>query len=583
MRKQLLLLLALCCPSLWVLAERIDVATAHRVAVNVAQQGDSAVGLRSSDEVTLVYAAAPGEKGVTLRSAASDVEADYFVFNFPSDKGFAIISGEDRVRPILGYSYTGSFDPDNLPTALKGMLTSYQRQIEWAINQNLEASSSVTEEWSNYLSGAMPKTRALTITTAEWSQDDPYNRKAPMIGKERAYVGCVATAMGIVMKHHEYPAKAVNPPKQNTYSVDGNKVTAKFKYEEYDWENMLYVYKDSAFTDVEANAVATLLFHCGINTEMNFELEGSGTNNLYAAKALRDVFGYSPEIRYLNRDAYRWTEWKKMLRDELDEGYPVLYDGYGETEGGHAFVCDGYDDKDHFHINWGWSGYRNGFFSLSLLSGFDEDQNMVLHIRPEATGETYYVRPYLTSAVYTKKGKWVSVDFSMKYCAIDDHKFWFGLGVADEDNAIVKAPKEEDVFSHDLEAYLSGWNEYNADSVTTTLDADLSKGERVTMLCSVDGENWEVMRTLEVVPSGIGDDNASPETANEAIGTETLRVWSQQRQLFIQTDKEETARIITMDGRPYKTLHLSAGIFVEEMPRGIYVVLVGGQAFKLMF
>ena len=90
MRKQLILLLALCCPSLWVLAERIDVATAHRVAVNVAQQGNAAVGLRSSDEVTLVYAAAPGEKGVALRSTASDAEADYFVFNLstPLSKTF---------------------------------------------------------------------------------------------------------------------------------------------------------------------------------------------------------------------------------------------------------------------------------------------------------------------------------------------------------------------------------------------------------------------------------------------------------------------------------------------------------------
>ena len=583
MRKQLILLLALCCPSLWVLAERIDVATAHRVAVNVAQQGNAAVGLRSSDEVTLVYAAAPGEKGVALRSTASDAEADYFVFNFSSGKGFAIISGEDRVRPILGYSHTGSFDADNLPTALKGMLAFYQKQIEWAINQNLEASPEVTDEWNNYLSGTMPKTRAVTITTAEWSQDDPYNRKAPMIGKERTYVGCVATAMGIVMKHYEYPAKAVNPPTQNTYSVAGNKVTAKFTYGEYDWENMLDAYVDSSFTDVEANAVATLLFHCGINTEMNFELEGSGTSNLLAAKALRDVFGYSPEIRYLNRDAYRWTEWKKMLRNELDEGYPVLYDGYGEAEGGHAFVCDGYDDQDHFHINWGWGGYRNGFFSLSLLNGFNEDQNMITHIRPETTGETYYVRPYLTSATYTKKGRFVSVDLSMKYCAIDDHKFWFGLGVADEDDAVVKAPKKEDVSSSNLEAYLSGWNEYKADSVTTTLETDLSKGERVTMLCSVDGVNWEVMRTSDAVPTGISDDDESPETANEVIGTESLRVWSQQRQLFIQTDKEETARIVTMDGRSYKTLHLSAGTFVEEMPRGIYIVLVGGQAFKLMF
>ena len=52
--------------------------------------------------------------------------ADYFVFNFPGEKGFAIVAGDDRVRPVLGYSDKGSFDPDKLPENLRGMLAYYQ-------------------------------------------------------------------------------------------------------------------------------------------------------------------------------------------------------------------------------------------------------------------------------------------------------------------------------------------------------------------------------------------------------------------------------------------------------------------------
>ncbi len=111
MKKHLLLLLVLCCSAMPIRAERIDVATARKVAQNVALQGQSG-SLRSDVRVTLVYTAAAKESGAALRS---DGVADYFVFNFPDDGGFAIISGEDRVRPVLGYSHEGSFDPDNLP------------------------------------------------------------------------------------------------------------------------------------------------------------------------------------------------------------------------------------------------------------------------------------------------------------------------------------------------------------------------------------------------------------------------------------------------------------------------------------
>ncbi len=588
MKKHLLLLMVLCCSAMPIWAERIDVATARKVAQNVALQGQS--GLRSDVQVSLVYTAEAKGSGTSLRS---DGAADYFVFNFSDGGGFAIISGEDRVRPVLGYSHKGSFDPDNLPPNLRGMLASYQEQIAMAESQDVEATEDVAGEWNTFLSGAMPKTRATTMATAEWSQEDPYNRKAPKIGNDATMTGCVATAMGIVMKYHEYPAAAVNPPEKNTYKVDDKEVSAKITYGAYDWDNMLDAYVTGSYTDAQANAVATLLFHCGVNVEMSYGKETSGANNKLAAKALRDVFGYSPEIRFLNREAYRWKEWKAMLREELDAGYPVLYDGYDSSDdgGGHAFLCDGYDEKDYYHINWGWGGNQNGYFALNILMGFKDDQNMITHIRPETMGETYYVRPYLSSAEYTRSDDTVWVSFDLKYCALDDKEFWFGLGVADKDNAVVQAPKEDESFSGKLDAFLGGWNMWTVDSLYTTYTTTtLADDQRVTMLCSLDGTTWEVMHTMDTVPTGINketeiieDDDDGGKTANETIDADTPHVWSMDGQLFIQTATAETLRIYTLDGRPYKTKQLTEGLYAEEMPRGIYIVVVGGKSFKIMF
>ena len=129
---------------------------------------------------------------------------------------------------------------------------------------------------------------------------------------------------------------------------------------------MLDTYTSTSYNDTQADAVAELLYHCGANVEMKYTLEESGTPTVLAARALSDVFGYSHSIRYLQKDDYRWEEWKEMLKNELDTGYPVIYDGQSNS-GGHAFVCDGYNNDELYHINWGWGGLYNGNFVLSLL------------------------------------------------------------------------------------------------------------------------------------------------------------------------------------------------------------------------
>lgn len=331
-------MLILCLSATMVWAERIDVSTARKVAENVANAGS---GLRSAGDLSLVYAAAPGQSRSVLRSGTVDGDADYFVFNALGNKGFVIVSGEDRAYPVLGQSDEGNFDPDNLPENLRAMLAYYQDQIMYAERTGLEASANIQAEWNRYLNGSLRASSGnVLLETANWNQEDPYNRQTPTINGQRTYTGCVATATGIIMRYHKYPTTAVT---SGVTTYNGLPVT----YAPYDWNQMPLNYTKGNFTDTQANAVSALMWNIGANVNMNYGVIGSGgssANTRFAAYKLNSLFGYSDGIVFVSKEDYRWDEWKTMLRDELDNDRPVLYSGRTQRNAGHAFICDGYKE-----------------------------------------------------------------------------------------------------------------------------------------------------------------------------------------------------------------------------------------------
>lgn len=226
MKKQFLFLLLFCLSISETWAERIDVATARKVAGNVARQ-ESVTGLRSTDDLQLVYAARPGQSGFSLRSGTLEGTADYFVFNFPANKGFAIVSGDDRAYPVLGYSDEGLFDPDNLPDNLRGMLAYYQKQISWAEGNGIDATPAIAAEWERYLNGTTLRTssKEVLLKTAKWGQGEPFNLYTPLEKGEHTLTGCVATASAILMHYHQYSADAEVLQKKGVSEYMGQKVT----------------------------------------------------------------------------------------------------------------------------------------------------------------------------------------------------------------------------------------------------------------------------------------------------------------------------------------------------------------------
>lgn len=314
--------------------------------------------VKSVNDVRLCHTSA--ENGTTA----------FYVFNTGSD-GFVIVSAEDRTEEILGYSTSGQFDEENIPDGMRELLQDYARQIV-SISKQPETQARMNRAATSY--------GTKVIKTALWGQGAPYNTYCPA----GCPTGCVATAMGIVMRHYWYPEQGRG---SHSYVVPytGETLSADFSTHTYNWSAMPLTNAISA-TDANYDGVARLMADLGIATEMNYEPGGSGTSIQNARQALVENFCYSPKARVLWADDFPAEEWSGKLREEINNDRLVIYSGNSDSDG-HAFVVDGYSDE-MFSINWGWDGYCNGHFTLGRLQpdassgNYSTGQSALMYLMP---------------------------------------------------------------------------------------------------------------------------------------------------------------------------------------------------------
>lgn len=303
----------------------------------------------------------------------------YYVFE-NKQSGFVIISADDVAVPVLGYADSGRWDAGTMPPDMKWWLEQYGREIESAAATTVStAPAAVSREY------IAPLVKTL------WDQDAPYNDMCPAVRTTKTYTGCVATAMAQVMKVHNWPATGKG---SQSYTWTRKTISLDFSTVTFDWDNMLDYYTGRA-TDAQKNAVAQLMYACAVSVKMGFGTDQSGALVTDIAPALVNNFDYDPSIAMAAREFYGITEWENLVYGELSAGRPVIYSGSG-ADGGHCFVCDGYNDG-FFHFNWGWSGISDGFFRLSALnpgyqgiggnaSGFNDGQIIVYNIKKPVEG-----------------------------------------------------------------------------------------------------------------------------------------------------------------------------------------------------
>ena len=330
---------------------------------------------RSVEETSaqLVYTQQTIPHGTTLQTPPVTA---FYVFDFGGQ--FVMVSADTRVIPVLAYSTESGFITDNISEKIGWFLDDYAREIDVIIRTLSDSECEETASaWNRLVSGEMSTMATATnivgpLISTTWNQSSPYNSFCPSDPNGHgghAFAGCVACAMAQLIRHWEYPSTGIG-----SHSYESNFSYLGLGYGDYGTQSVNfstanYNYSLMPLTlngasQAQINEVAKLMYHCGVSVEMMYGPYGSGASDYAAVAALQNHFGFEgAELKTRGNDAASWTA---MIKNELNNLRPVYYSGQGT--GGHAFICDGYDDQNLFHFNWGWGGLYDGFFTLSNLN-----------------------------------------------------------------------------------------------------------------------------------------------------------------------------------------------------------------------
>ncbi|MBV5316136.1 MAG: thiol protease/hemagglutinin PrtT [Prolixibacteraceae bacterium] len=373
-------------------AQSVSIQTAKKIAKS---------HLKSIYQATL-KSASPDEKKnqfPLINAAVSNKDTLYYILNDTINRSFVIVAADNRVWPILGYSTSSNFNPNNLPPALTDWMESRKLEIAYIKKNNLKADSLTNSKWNDLLSGvtAEDTTSVRPLTQTWWHQVHPYNGlcpPSPAIPKDsiyngRAAAGCLPIAVAQLMKYWNFPKKG-NDNHSYPNSTFGTQ-SVDFGATTYAWEQMTNKPNTSGSFSKEAQK---LIYHCGVAFETDFGLAGSNSEYFSKDRWIK-YFNYSTEATKYEREFYKGTdtEWENLLKSELNSYRPIWYSSTGTSGGNpsaHVYICDGYKNSNYFHFNWGWGldpkDTQWYFYLKSLTPGksiFNDNHRMIIKLFPK--------------------------------------------------------------------------------------------------------------------------------------------------------------------------------------------------------
>ena len=331
-----------------------------------------------------------------------------YLFNDEAGEGFIVVSAYDETVPILAYGEENTIDLNNISPELQYWFDNMNQQIKAVSSGKARAAQVPTHATIS------------PMITSLWNQNAPYNLKV-QTSSNQYVTGCVATAMAQIMYYHRWPESITQ-----TVPSPG-KALLNLEPTTFKWDLMRDTYQIGDI-DEGAQEVAKLMAYCGYVAKMDYDEGSSGAMSYNAVEGMRQYMGYANSTDIIYRADYTAEEWDAIIYKELEEGRPVLYSGYS-SEGGHAFVCDGYDGKGFYHINWGWGGTRNNYFRLSILNpyvqgiggipgtdGYSIWQNAIIGIQKSTT--EYETLRLTTSRIFSQATEFTRTvdtdDFSIR-------------------------------------------------------------------------------------------------------------------------------------------------------------------------
>ena len=371
-------------------------------ATAVSQQKAQAVALNF---FKVTYPDVVGHMSLTATLKYTQTEADnsvdFYVFDISPAKGFVVIAANDIVIPVLAYSNESYFNPNFRLTGLSKWVNKTAANIHLAVSAQVTASEEITNRWNSYLNGVKPvdmkSTTVEPLVTTTWDQENDVSAPPPYLynlycpwyaaDQQRALTGCVATAQAQVMKYWNYPATGTGSFSYvddtiNGYSYNYGTQSSNFAAHTYKWSLMPPILT-GAEPKTQDTAVDVLMYDCAVSVGMDFgddNQDGSGANALLSEEvqygdsncsqqALAKYFAYERDsMKGIYEANFSASAWTAIIEHEMNVGRPVMYEGNDASQGGHCWVCDGYDANNNLHMNWGWNGFDNGFFAINNLT-----------------------------------------------------------------------------------------------------------------------------------------------------------------------------------------------------------------------
>jgi len=358
MRTTFIFLLTLVLVTVQGWAAPVKVSQAQMVAQNFANANGNFNASTTRSAMKLAYA----EKSDKMKD-----QPVFYVFN--SSDNYVIVAGDDRAEQVLGYG-EGQFDVNDIPCGMRDLFNVYKEEIEF-----LQTHPKLTVERVSQGAPSLMATSVSPLISTNWGQESPYYNQCPKYGSVRCVTGCAATAMAQIMQYWSYPSSAPAMSAYTTSTLNISVPALSSKTLSYNKSN---------------DAIAWLMRYAGQSVSMDYQPAskgGSGASMTAARSAMVNKFDYSTSASQIYKSNYTDTQWKNKLNNELNSKRPVYYQAVDANgNGGHAFIIDGYNTSGKYHINWGWKGSCNGYFTLNSFNTdglkFNEYQNMIVDLRP---------------------------------------------------------------------------------------------------------------------------------------------------------------------------------------------------------
>lgn len=366
-------------------------------------------------------------------NAGEEAITTFYVFNY-QDRGFVIVSADNRCTPILGYSMNGCFNESRMPANMLSWIEQYSTEIATGIRNNAPEDKAMLKEWAEVLDGEFnippaPKADDYLVQST-WEQGYGYNKYCPQLNGQNVVVGCVATAMAQIIRYYEYPTRGFGS-KSYTHNYYGQ-LGVSFDTSEYDYSLMpLHVTWRSNSNEIDM--VSRLCYHCGVVVSMNYQdpnnTDGSGAQTSRVVDGLLH-FGYTNAQFYSRSIVNDDTRWINMIKNEIDNQRPIEYSGFSDSYG-HAFVLDGYRNTNKYHFNWGWGGMSDGWYTLTTMQGFVQNNQMVINIYPsgwDGHADKFYCSPDGTGNGTSWDQANKNLEAAIVINTIEQHDIWMKEG-----------------------------------------------------------------------------------------------------------------------------------------------------------